>query len=43
MEYLQTESRQQLVNMIIKIIKTNLLSHLDLYSFCYDRDEEHGE
>ena len=40
---LSTESRQQLVYMIVNIIKTNLLSHLDLYYFNYDKDGEHGE
>ena len=40
---LSTESRQQLVYMIVNIIKTNLLSHLDLYYFSFDKDGEHGE
>ena len=29
--------------MIVKIIKTNLLSHLNLETFSRDQDGEHGE
>ena len=43
MQLLKTESRQQLINMIVKIIQTNLLSHLDLESFCLDKDGDQGE
>ena len=29
--------------MVIKIIQTNLLSHLNLEKFSFDKDGEHGE
>ena len=29
--------------MIVKIIQTNLLSHLNLEKFSYDKDGDHGE
>ena len=40
---LSTDSRQQLTNMIVKVIQTNLLSHLNLSNFSGKRDGEHGE
>ena len=40
---LSTESRQQLTNMVVKIIQTNLLTHLNLEEFSLDKDGEHGE
>ena len=43
MYLLSTESRQQLVYMIVKIVKTNLLSHLDLDDFSWDKNGDHGE
>ena len=40
---LSTDSRQQLTNMVVRIIKSNQLSHLNLESFRFERDGEHGE
>ena len=41
--FLSTESRQQLTNMIVKIIQTNLITLLNLDGFSLDKDGEHGE
>ena len=40
MNQMKADSRQQLVNMIVKIIQTNLLTHLNLKSFSFDKDGE---
>ena len=43
MIFLSTESRQQLTNLVVKIIQTNLLSHLNLEAFSLNYDGEQGE
>ena len=32
-----------MANMIVKIVQTNLLAHLDLTAFSYTKDADHGE
>lgn len=40
---LSSDSRQQLTQMVIKVINTNLLSYLNLQKFSFDNDADHGE